>query len=142
MQLPHPLAQLAGCCWLARHVAKTRLYLRGEMPFAYRIALGSRVGVDGYFFRHFGLSKGKVLAAIRARPDDAAMADWFRQQPGVTLERTARWNRLLPLLGTRGHPGYFTRRIVTPFLYPKALRQPVDSLVASIVQDENLPSEP
>jgi len=142
MQLPHPLTPLAGCSWLARHVAKTRLYLRGEMPFAYRIALGSRIGVDGYFFRHFGLSKGKVLAAIRARPDDARMTDWFLQQPGVTPERIAGWNRLLPLLGTQGHPGYFTRRIVTPFLYPKALRQPVDSLVAAIVQDENLPSEP
>jgi len=35
MKLPHPLAkQLAGCCWLARHVAKTRVFLRGELPFA------------------------------------------------------------------------------------------------------------
>lgn len=142
MQLPHPLARLAGCCWLARHVAKTRVYLRGEMPFAYRIALGSRVGVDGYFFRHFGLRKAEVIATIRARPDDAAVAEWFLQQPGVNAERIADWNRLLPLLGTKGHPGYLIRRIVTPFLYPKALGQPVDSIVAAIVQDEGLPSNP
>jgi hypothetical protein len=142
MQLPHPLAPLAGCSWLARHVAKTRVYLRGEMPFAYRIALGSRVGVDGYFFRHFGLHKAQMLAAIRAQPDDAAVAAWFLQQPGVNAGRIAVWNRFLPLLGTKGHRGYLTRRIVTLFLYPKALGQPVESIVAAIVQDEGLPSGP
>jgi len=142
MQLPHPLAQLAGCCWLARHVAKTRVFLRGELPFAYRIAFGKRSGVDGYFFRHFGLHKAEVLAAIRTRPDNAAVADWFLQQPGVTPDRIAGWNRFAPLLGTKGHPAYLTRRIVTLFLYPKALRQPVDSLFAAIAQDEGLPSEP
>ena len=137
-QLPHPLARLADCCWLPRHIAKTRVYLRGEMPFAYRIALGSRVGVDGYFFRHFGLGKAQVLAAIRARPDDAAAATWFLQQPGVTPERIAEWNRLAPLLGTKGHPGYFTRQIVKWLLYPKSISHPVESIFTAIVQDENL----
>jgi hypothetical protein len=141
MQLPHPLARLAGCCWLPRHIAKTRAYFRSEMPFSYRIALGSRIGVDGYFFRHFGLRKVRVLAAIRARPDDAAVADWFLQQPGVTPQQISEWNRFAPLLGTRGHPGYLTRRLVTPFLYPTALRQPVESIFAAIIQDEGLPAE-
>ncbi len=142
MQLPHPLARLAGCCWLARHVAKTRVFLRGDLTFAYRLALGSRVGVDGYFFRHFGLRKGQMLAAIRARPDDAAVAEWFLQQPGVNPGRIAEWNRLAPLLGTKGHPGYLTRRIITLFLYPKALRQSVGSIFAAIIQDEDLSSDP
>ncbi len=139
MQLPHPLARLAGCCWLARHVAKTRVFLSGELPFTYRLALGSRIGVDGYFFRHFGLNKNEILTAIRTRPDDAAVAEWFLAQPGVTPDRIAAWNDLVPLLGTKGQPAYLTRRIVTLFLYPKALRQPVDSIVAAIAQDENLP---
>ena len=142
MQLPHPLAQLAGCCWLPRHVAKTRIYLRGAMPFTYRIALGNRIGVDGYFFRHFGLDKKQVLAAIRARPDDAAIAEWFRQQPGVTPECIKTWNDFAPRLGIKGHPGYVTRQIVKWFLYPKALCQPVDSIFAAIIQDEGLPAEP
>jgi hypothetical protein len=142
MQLPHPLARLAGCCWLARHVAKTRVLLSGELPFAYRIAFGKRTGIDGYFFRHFGLNKNDILAAIRARPNDAAVAEWFLQLPGVTPDRIATWNRFAPLLGVKGHPAYLTRRIVTPFLYPKARRQPVDSLFAAIAQDEGLPSTP
>ncbi len=140
MQLPHPLTRLANCCWLPRHVAKSRLYLRGELPFSYRIAFGSRVGVDGYFFRHFGLKKTTMLAAIRSQPEDAGVAQWFLQQPGVTPARIAEWNRFAPLLGTSGNPGYVTRRIVTLFLYPKALNQPVESIFAAIAQDENLPA--
>lgn len=142
MQLPHPLTRLAGCCWLPRHIAKTRVYLRGEMPFAYRIALGSRVGVDGYFFRHFGLGKKQMLAAIRARPDDAAVAKWFLQQPGVTSERIASWNEFAPRLGVKGHPGYLTRQIVKWFLYPKSISRPVGGIFALIAQDEGLPAEP
>lgn len=142
MQLPHPLARLADCCWFARHVAKTRILLRGELPFSYRLAFGKRTGVDGYFFRHFTLDKHTLLAAIRARPDDTAVAEWFLQQPGVTADQIAAWNHFAPLLGVKGHPAYITRRIVTFFLYPKALRQPVDSLFAAIVQDEGLPLVP
>ena len=139
MQLPHPLTRLAGCCWLARHVTKTRAYLRGELPFVYRLAFGSRVGVDGYFFRHFGLTKAQVLAAIRARHDDDAVANWFLDQPGATPERIADWNRFAPLLGTKGQPGYTTRQIVKWVFYPQSITQPVESIFDSIVQDEQLP---
>lgn len=142
MPLPHPLARLADCCWLPRHLAKARLALRGELPFTYRIAYGARTGVDGYFFRHFGLSKKCILAVVRAAADDAAVAQWFLQQPGATTARIAEWNRFAPLLGAKGQPGYLTRRIVTLFLYPKALQQPVESLFAAIIQDEGLPPTP
>jgi hypothetical protein len=96
--------------------------------------------VDGFFFRHFSLGNKQILAAIRARPDDAAIAEWFLQQPGVTPERIAAWNRFAPLLGVKGHPGYATRQIVKWFLYPRALHQPVDSIFAAIIQDEGLPA--
>ena len=139
MQLPHPLVRLAGCCWWQRHVTKTRVFLRGEMPFLYRIAFGARSGVDGYFFRHFDLGKNQVLAAIRARPDDAAAAEWFLQQPGVTPERIAEWNRFAPLLGVKGHPAYLTRQIVKWLLYPRSIAHPVDSIFTAIAQDEGLP---
>ena len=97
--------------------------------------------MDGYFFRHFGLNKNDVLAAIRTRVDDAAVAEWFLAQPGAAPDRIAAWNDLVPLLGVKGHPAYLTRLIVTPFLYPKARHQPVDSLFAAIAQDENLPPQ-
>lgn len=142
MQLPHPLARLADCCWLPRHIAKTRIYLRGELPFTYRAALGSRMGIDGYFFRHFGLNKTQMLAAIRARADDAAMAEWFLQQPGVTPARISEWNRFAPLLGAKGQTGYVTRQIVKWFFYPKSISHPVGSLFAMIAQDEGLPELP
>lgn len=138
MQLPHPLARLADCCWLPRHIAKARLFLRGEMPFSYRIAFGARSGVDGFFFRHFGLNKTQVLAAIRARPDDTAVVEWFLQQPGVTPESIAAWNRFAPLLGAKGHPGHLTLQIVKRLIYPKSSTQPVSSLFAIIAQDEDL----
>jgi len=73
MQLPHPLARLANCCWLPRHVAKARHFLRGELPFSYRVAYGARTSVDGYFFRHFALSKQINLNAVRSSSDDAAV---------------------------------------------------------------------
>jgi hypothetical protein len=111
------------------------------MPFSYRIAFGARSGVDGYFFRHFGLNKAQMLAAIRERPDDAAVAEWFLQQPGVTPGRIAEWNRFAPLLGTKDHPGYLTRQIVKWLLYPKSITQPVGNLFAMIAQDEGLLSD-
>ena len=138
MQLPHPLARLADCCWLPRHIAKARIFIRGEMPFTYRIAFGARSGVDGYFFRHFGLNKAQVLAAIRARPDDASVAEWFLRQPDVTPEQIAKWNYAAPLLGIKGHPGYGTRQLVKWLLYPKSISCPVTSLFDAIVQDEGL----
>lgn len=141
MNLPHPLARLADCCWLPRHIAKTRIFLRREMPFSYRIAFGARSGVDGHFFRHFGLGKAQVLDAIRTRPDDAAAVEWFLQQPGVTPKRITEWNHFAPLLGVKGHPGYFTRQIAKWLLYPKSITQPVGSLFAMIAQDEGLSSD-
>lgn len=142
MQLPHPLARLADCCWLPRHIAKTRVYLQGGLPFTYRAALGSRMGIDGYFFRHFGLNKTQMIEAIRARPTDAVVATWFLQLPGVTPARITDWNRFAPLLGSKGHPGYFTFQIVKWFFYPKSIRQPVGSLFAAIAQDEGLTAPP
>lgn len=141
MQLPHPLARLAGCCWLPRHIAKTRVYLRGELPFIYRAALGSRVGIDGYFFRHFGLGKKQILAAIRARPDDAAVVEWFLQQPGVTAERIAAWNEFAPRLGAKGQPGSFTR-LFAKWFYPQPFSVQPEGFFALIAHDEGLPAEP
>lgn len=142
MKLPHPCAQLAGCCWLPRLAAKTRVFLRGEMPRSYRIAFGSRRGIDGYFLRHFRLEMRAVVSAVKHAKDDAALAGWFLHQPGVTPQSIAAWNEFAPRLGTKGHPAHTTLHIVKWFFYPRAILHPVDSLFEAIVQDEDLGDAP
>ena len=81
-----------------------------------------------------------MLTAIRARPDEAAMAEWFLQQPGVTTQRIVAWNQFAPHLDRKGHPGYLARRIFTPLLNPASLFRPrVDTTFSAIAQDEGLP---
>lgn len=138
MKLPHPREQLAGCCWLPRLAAKTRVYFRGEMPLSYRVALGSPIGIDGYFFRHFRLSRRQVMAAIRAAPDDEALGAWFLARPTVTGKSIADWNEFAPRIGSSGNPGRVTWNIVKWFLYPKIAWRPIRSLFEGIVLDENL----
>ena len=136
MKLRRPTDQIAGCCWLPRIADKARCYLAGEMPLAYRVAFLSRVGVDGYFIRHFSFSRSCFLAGVQASPDDATLESWFLSQPTATVSTIADWNRLAPTLGMRGHPGYLTRHTVKWFLYPKSVRKAVSSLFEAIEQDE------
>jgi hypothetical protein len=136
MKFRHPSDQLAGCCWLPRIADKARCYLAGEMPFPYRVAFLSRVGVDGHFLHHFSLARQRFLAGVRASHDDAALESWFLSQPSVTPSTISAWNRIAPTLGRRGHPGYLTRHIVKWFLYPRSVTKPVNSLFESIEQDE------
>ncbi len=136
--LPHPLETLAGCCWLLRLAAKTRVYLQGEMPVTYRLAFGSRIGVDGYFFRHFQLSRPKIVAAVRAAPDDEQLARWFLARSAVTPESIAIWNKFSPHLGGKGHLGRATFLTVKWIFYPKSIIRPVGSLFEAIAQDEGL----
>ena len=136
MKFRHPSDQIAGCCWLPRIADKARWYLAGEMPFLYRVAFLSRVGVDGYFLRHFSLTRERLLAGVRAAHNDTSLQSWFLSQPSVTASSILSWNRLAPTLGMRGHPGFLTRHIVKWLLYPKSIRKPVNSLFEAIEQDE------
>ena len=138
MNLPHPRETLAGCCWLPRLAAKTRVYLQGEMPFSYRVAFGSPIGVDGYFLRHFKISRSQVVTAVRNAAHDDELVRWFLARPAVDKKSIAAWNELAPRLGTKGHPGYLTRQIVKWILYPKSVSLPVDSIFEAIIQDEGL----
>lgn len=139
MRLPHPLARSGDCCWLPRLIAKVRWYLRGDMPLSYRVAVGSRVGVDGYFLRHFQLTLPEVVAAVGDSTDDDAVVAWFLSRPTVTPDSIKRWNRLAPTLGQAGHPGRRTFQIVRWVFYPKSIKQPVSGIFEAIVQDEDLP---
>ena len=140
MKLPHPEERLAGCCWLPRLAAKTRVYLAGKMPFSYRIAFGSRIGVDGFFLRHFDLSLAEVIGAVRNAPTDEALATWFLKRQRASGESIAVWNAQAVKLGAPGHPGHLTLRFIRPALYPKSIFHPVGSIFEAIAQDENLPA--
>jgi hypothetical protein len=131
-----PSERLADCCWLPRFADKTRQLLAGELPILYRVALGSPLGVDGFFLRHFRLSRADFIRAVRSSADDPDLAKWFVAQPHVGAETIDEWNREAPHLGAKGHPGRGTFLFVRWFLYPKSIRDPRENMFAAIDQDE------
>ena len=134
--LHRPQDQLAGCVWLPRFADKARLFLSRQLPVVYRVAFGSRLGIDGAFLRHFGLTLDQFLAAVRQSADNDALAAWFQSLPLAHPERIAQWNRRATMLGAKGHPGYRTRHLIKWFFYPKSVWSPVNSLFEAIEQDE------
>jgi Domain of unknown function (DUF5069) len=136
MHLPRPQDQLAGCVWLPRFADKARLFLVHQLPFIYRVAFGSRLGIDGAFLRHFGLTVEQFLAAVRQSADNETLVQWFLSIPAASSERIAEWNRRAASLGAKGHPGYLTRHLIKWVFYPKSVMDPVNSLFEAIEQDE------
>ncbi|MEQ1793811.1 MAG: DUF5069 domain-containing protein [Nitrospira sp.] len=136
MQLPRPQDQLAGCVWLPRFAEKARRFLAQELPCVYRLAFGSRFGIDGAFLRHFNLTLPQFLAAVRKSEDNAALAEWFLARPWASSERIVEWNHRASQLGAKGHPGYRTRHLIKWVFYPKSVFTPVNSLFEAIEQDE------
>jgi hypothetical protein len=136
LPLPRPQDQLAGCVWLPRFAEKARRFLAQQLPLTYRVAFGSRLGIDGAFLRHFGLTVPQFLVAVRRSENNAALAQWFLSLPAASPERIAEWNRRAALLGTKGHPGYLTRHLIKWVFYPKSVLVPVKSLFEAIEQDE------
>ena len=112
------------------------MFLARQLPLTYRVAFGSRLGIDGAFLRHFSLTIDQFLAAVRQSADNEALAKWFLALPAVTSERIAKWNRRATLLGVKGHPGYLTRHLIKWVFYPKSVVAPVNSLFEAIEQDE------
>ena len=136
MKLRLPTDTLADCCWLARMVDKVRASHQGTLPLLYRLSLGSPLGIDGFFLRHFKFSYRPFRVAVLQTPQDKDLAQWFLSQPGVNAETIAKWNEYGPRLGTPGYPGSMLRHIIKWFVYPKAVREPVDSMFDMIEQDE------
>lgn len=136
MRLHRPQDQLAGCVWLPRFADKARLFLAQQLPYTYRVAFGSRLGIDGAFLRHFGLTVDQFLAAVQESADNDALARWFLSLPAVSPERIAKWNSRAMLLGAKGQPGYLTRHLIKWVFYPKSVVVPVNSLFEAIEQDE------
>lgn len=136
MTLPLPTDQIAGCCWLPRIAGKVRASLSKELPWSYRMALGSPRGVDGSFLRQFRLSYRQFVQAVEDCANDEALAQWFLTLPSVTNDSIASWNAHAPLLGSKGHPGYLIRHLAKWVYYPKSVTHPVQSFFEAIEQDE------
>jgi hypothetical protein len=136
LKLHRPQDQLAGCCWLPRFADKIRAAHRKQLPLFYRLALGSSLGVDGYFLRNFGLTFPSFRQAVLTAAGNEELALWFNQQPQCTPDTIQAWNSLAPQLGKPGNPGYLTRHLLKLVLYPKSILQPVTSLFEAIDQDE------
>lgn len=138
MKLPHPQEKLAGCVWLPRFIAKIRIFLKGDLPASYRVAFGSRVGIDGYFLHHFQIQLPQLVVAVRRASSEDEVAKWFLSQPGVTSSAIAEWNIFSSTIGAPGHKGRITLHIVKWFLYPKSCFRTPRSLFEAIVIDEDL----
>lgn len=136
MRLPRPQDQLAGCVWLPRFAEKARAFQTHRLPYVYRAAFGSRLGIDGAFLRHFNLTLPQFLAAVHTLEGDAVLAEWFLSLSAASPERIVEWNRRATMLGAKGHPGYRTRHFLKWVFYPKSVVTPVDSLFEAIEQDE------
>ena len=117
---------------------KVRAARQGNFPILYRLSLGSRIGIDGYFLRHFELSFREFRNAVIETLDDKNLEQWFLNQPGGNASRIANWNEYGPQLGTPGFPGATLRPIIQWVVYPKLYKQPIHSLFEMIEQDEAL----
>lgn len=127
---------LAGCCWLARMTDKVRASQQQDLSLLYRLSLGSPFGIDGFFLRHFGLSFSQFRTAVIDPRHDKDLEVWFLGQPGVDSSAIASWNDFAPKLGTPGYPVSHVRHLIKWFVYPKSIKNPVNSLFEMIEQDE------
>lgn len=136
MKLRRPQETLAGCCWLARITDKVRSSQQGDFPLLYRLSLGSPIGIDGFFLRHFKIPFRQFREAVHQTGDDTSLAEWFLSQPHVNATTIGTWNEFGPRLGTPGHPGSLLRLVIPWVVYPKAIKHPVNSFFEMIEQDE------
>ncbi|MBI3853506.1 MAG: DUF5069 domain-containing protein [Verrucomicrobia bacterium] len=104
-----PLEKLAGCNHLARFTDKIRLHLAGKLPEDYQMPLFHERGVDGFFMRHFGLTKEELLEAVQhSNYDDDKMVAWFETRIGNDEQKKKSWNELSVSLGKPGQPMHDT----------------------------------
>ncbi len=136
MKLRRPTDELTGCCWLPRMADKVRASHQGNFPVLYRLALGSPLGIDGHFLRHFGLNFKTFQRAVLETKNDEKLAQWFVHQPGVTQTSIINWNTFAPKIGTPGYPGSIIKHLVKWVLYPKSVNNPRNSLFEMIEQGE------
>ncbi len=99
---PSPHAQLAGCVWLPRIIAKARLLAANQLPAEYVPRFGHPGGTDGQFLSYFSLTREDIVRIAPA--SDEEVAAWFKSLPSTHGDRIAGWNHLAVNLGRPGFP--------------------------------------
>lgn len=92
---------VAGVCYWARVIDKIRLHRDGELPEEYCGVLGHKLGTDGQFLGHFGVTFEQVTEAVLSK-DDTALADWLEVAVEDFPAKKEAWNELAPELGKDG----------------------------------------
>lgn len=137
MKLPLPEAQLAGCVWLPRILAKARAIQAGQLPDEYAIRFGAPDGVDGQFLGFFRLTKEQI-AAVAAQPD-SAVAQWFTSLPTGSAQHIAQWNHLGLNLGRPGFPLADRLPIGSKSKYAHLAGRDIQTIFEMLKADEETP---
>ncbi len=127
---------LAGCVWLARFLAKARLLLADQLPPDYVERFGHPDGVDGNFFRFFGVGHEQLMDVIRRESSDEAVARWFVALPGIDAERIAAWNAFAERLGQPRHSMAERLNEVLPTMASRFDASKIHSIFDLITADE------
>ena len=132
-----PLEKMAGCYYLGRLTDKIRLELAGQLSEDYRPYLFHRHGADTQFMNYFGLTKEELIEAVRSSDnDDAKMAAWFEQRPGLDEEKRKSWNEVAVNLGKQGYPMFKTLIWAKQNLLPHCPDPSIDTVFKAIEWDE------
>lgn len=127
---------LAGCVWLARFLVKARRLLADELPPDYVERFGAPDGVDGHFFRFFGVGHEQFMDEIRREPSDDAVTAWFLVLPGIDADRVAAWNAFAERLGQPGRPMAKRLADVLPNMADRLDPSKIHSIFDLITADE------
>lgn len=134
--LPTPHETLEGCVWMPRFLAKARLLLADQLPPDYADRFGHPEGVDGNFFRFFGVTHEQMMDAFRRHPSDDAFATWFQTLPGVDAAHIAAWNDFAEKLGQPGYPMADRLAETLPKMQGRFDLSPIRSIFDLITADE------
>ena len=75
-----------------------------QLPPDYVERFGHPDGVDGNFFRFFGVTHEQMMDGLTCHPTDADFVAWFTALPGIDPDRIAAWNAFAEKLGQPGYP--------------------------------------
>lgn len=136
LSLNAPRETLDGCVWLPRFLTKARLLLADQLPPDYVERFGHPDGVDGNFFRFFGVTHEQMMDALRRHPTDAQFMAWFTTLPGIDTARIAAWNAFAEKLGQPGYPMADRLTEVLPKMANRLDTSRIHSILDLITADE------
>ena len=138
-KLPSPRETLEGCVWLPRFLTKARLLLADRLPPDYVERFGHPEGVDGNFFRFFGVPHEQMMDALRQHPSDPAFAAWFQTLPGIDAARIEAWNQFAEKLGQPGYPMAARLQETLPKMVGRFDTSEIRSILDLLTADESHP---